>query len=221
MIRQVSVLHRTFRMVLTSRQGPRGRCQFSSKAGVAHVQAGAHYRFRLLEPLSVPRVPRPGNAKLISAIQMVTHRQVLLFKLTRRPRVPRLRPTPPPHILVALGCAYVEQHDVNLNVYEDAQACQGVFADGTLGPATNYGADLAYVNYYGGFLCGMNFQTVGDGPVGVWFNEGQPTSYPGTDPHEISGFQTLVNALPAAWSFEPSGQKDGFTSSYEVLYCPS
>ena len=130
-------------------------------------------------------------------------------------------PTPPPHILVALGCAYVEQHDVNLNVYEDAQACQGVFADGTLGPATNYGADLAYVNYYGGFLCGMNFQTVGDGPVGAWFNEGQPTSYPGTDPHEISGFQTLVNALPAAWSFEPSGQKDGFTSSYEVLYCPS
>jgi hypothetical protein len=130
-------------------------------------------------------------------------------------------PSASPHKLVSLGCAYVEQHDVNLNVYEDNQACQGVFADGTLGPAINYGADMAYVNFYGGFLCGTGFTAVGDGPVGVWINEGQPTSYPGTDANEISAFQTLSNALAAAWAGEPSGQKDGFTSSYEVLYCPS
>jgi hypothetical protein len=128
--------------------------------------------------------------------------------------------TPAPHVLIALGCTYVEQQDVNTLQEEDAQACEGAFADGTYGPAVNYGDDLAYVNYWGGFQCGSGFVAVGDGPVGAWFNEGQPTSYPGTDPNEISGFETLGDALNAAWTYEPSGQKDNFTSGYEVLYCP-
>lgn len=130
-------------------------------------------------------------------------------------------PTPAPHRITALGCAYVEQQDVNTNQYEDAQACEGYFADGTIGPAINEGSDLGYANYYGGFLCGTNFQSAGDGPVGVWFGEGQPTSIPGVDPNEIQGFERLPDALTAAWTYEPSGQKDNQTSSYEVLWCSS